>query len=149
MTDTGRVLLTAAALSLSALTFYVWRLSHLDRNGPAHLIGQLRLAQAIAVVLAAVGAIPVGLAVCRADVPLAHVDAVIGITFVFAAGYLQTREPREALLIAAGAFVLHALVDIAHRPGWLSTDLAPQWFNAGCAIGDACLCALCYWARRR
>lgn len=149
MTDTGRVLLTAAALSLSTLTYYVWRLRRLDHAGPAHLVGQLRLAQAVAVILAAIGAIPIGIAICRADVPLAHVDAVIGVAFVLVAGYLQTREPRDALLFGAGALVLHTLVDIAHRPGWLSTDLAPQWFSAGCAICDAYLAALCYWGRKK
>jgi hypothetical protein len=149
VTDTGRVLLTAAALSLSALTFYAWRLARPEHDGPARLVAQLRLAQAMALMIAAIGALPIGIAVCRADVPLAHVDAVIGVGFILAAGYLQIREPREALLIASGVLVLHALVDIAHRPGWLSTDLAPQWFNVGSAICDAYLAALCYWGRKK
>jgi hypothetical protein len=40
-------------------------------------------------------------------------------------------------------------VDIAHRPGWLSPDLAPRWYIVGCASFNVYLAALCYLARRR
>jgi hypothetical protein len=59
------------------------------------------------------------------------------------------REPRAALIIAATAFVAHALTDLAHRPGWLSPDLSPRWYVVGSAIYDVCVAALCYVATRR
>ena len=54
-----------------------------------------------------------------------------------------------ALMTLAIAFVAHALVDIAHRPGWLSPAIAPQRFIAGCAAYDVYVAALCFWARGR
>jgi hypothetical protein len=42
------------------------------------------------------------------------------------------------------AFAAHALIDILHRPGMLSPDLAPRWFVVGCAVHDVVMGALCY-----
>ncbi len=58
-------------------------------------------------------------------------------------------EPRQALLVLALAFAAHAVVDISHRPGWLSAAVAPRWFIVGCALYDVFIAALCFWARRR
>jgi hypothetical protein len=149
MTDTARVLLTAAALSASALGMLVWRVARLDPSQPERLIGQLRVSQWAAVLLAATGGVPIGLTVAQPLVPAGHLDAAIGVVFIGVAGLILLRDPREGLVLAAGAFGLHALVDIAHRPGWLSPDLAPRWFIVGCAIYDLFLAAACYWARRR
>ena len=52
--------------------------------------------------------------------------------FVLLSGLVLLREPREGLFLVAAGFVLHALVDIAHRPGWLSPDLAPRWYVVHC-----------------
>jgi hypothetical protein len=81
--------------------------------------------------------------------PDAHLDAAIGVGFVALAGLVLLREPRDGLFLAAAAYILHALVDLAHRPGWLSPDLAPRWYIVGCASYDVYIAALCYWARRR
>jgi nicotinamide riboside transporter PnuC len=149
MTDTGRALLAAAALSLAAMATLAWRIARTDPGGPERLIGELRLAQWAAVLLAAVAAIPIGLAVARLADTTSNLDAALGAVLVGVAGIVLQREPREGLLLVAAAFVVHALIDIAHRPGWLSADLAPRWFTVGCATYNVCLAALCYWGRRR
>jgi hypothetical protein len=149
MSDIARVLLTAAILSASALSTYAWRLTRLDSSDPNRVIGELHLAQWAALLLAAIGGIPIGIAVARETVTAGTLDVSIGLVFILLAGYVQRREPRDALLLAAIGFVLHALTDIAHRPGWLATGLTPRWYVVGCAVYDVYLAALCYWARRR
>ena len=149
MTDTARVLLTFAILSGVAVSVFARRITQMDPMQPERLIGELRLAQWAAILLAAAGAIPIGLSVAHQAVPFGHLDAAIGVAFIGLAGIVLQRDPREALLMVAGGFILHALVDLAHRPGVLSPDLAPRWFTAGCATYDVYLAAVCYWARRR
>jgi hypothetical protein len=147
VSDTARVLLTAAVLSSTALGVYVWKLTRPDVDGAERLIGQLRLAQWAALVLAATGAVSIGLAVANSAVLLGTVEVTIGVAFVILAGFVLTRDPREALLVCVGGFILHAFVDVAHRPGLLA-PLAPAWYFAGCAIYDVYFAAICYWARR-
>ena len=149
MNDTERVLLSAAAVSLAAVATLAWRIARTDPAGPERLIGELRLAQWAAVLLAGVGAVPIGLAVARVTDATGNLDVALGAVFVGVAGIVLQREPREGLLIVAGGFVVHALVDIAHRPGWLSAEFAPRWFTVGCAVYNVCLAGICYWARRR
>ncbi len=149
MTDTGRVVLTAAALSLTAIGMLAWRVARTDPMQPERLVGELRLAQWAAILLAATGAIPIGLAVGLPSMPGGNLDAAIGMAFVLLSGLVLLREPRDGLFMVAAGFVLHALVDIAHRPGWLSPDLAPRWYIVGCASYDVVIAALCYLARRR
>ena len=149
MNDTARVLLTAGVLSALAVSTFAWRVVQIDTEETDRLIGELRLAQWMAVLLAGVGAIPLGLALAEPGAPLANLDAALSIVFLGLAGIVLQRDPREGLLLACGGFVLHAFVDIAHRPGWLSPDLAPRWFTIGCAIHNVYLAAWCFWARRR
>jgi hypothetical protein len=149
VSDLARLLLTGSVLSLIALGTLGWRVTRLEATHPGRLVGQLRLAQWAAVVLAAMGAIPIGLALAAPGVRLAHLDAAIGVMFVGIAGLVLPRDPREGLLLLVGSFLLHALLDIAHRPGWLAQGLGPPWFMAGSATYDVCLAALCYWARGR
>jgi len=149
VTDTARVLLTAGALSLSAIAALAWRTSRTESDSPERLIGELRLSQWAAILLAATGGLPMGLAIAGATIATAHLDLAIGMLFVGLAGLILQREPRQALLLATGGFLLHAIVDIAHRPGWLSPDLVPRWFVIGCASYDIVIAAICYWARRR
>ena len=149
MTGSVGLLLVGAALSAIALSTFAWRVSRADTSDPERLIGQLRLAQWTALLYAATGGTWMGLAVtARADV-LANVDMTVGIMAVVIAGAVLLLEPKTALLTLAIAFVAHALVDIAHRPGWLSPAIAPQRFIAGCAAYDVYVAALCFWARGR
>lgn len=149
MSDTGLVLLTAAVLSIVTLGTFAFRVSRLDPTTPARLIGELRVAQAAAILITALGAMWAGLAVAAATRPATHLDAAIGIGFVMLAVFIFQREPREALLAAAGAFVLLALVALAHRPGLLPPDLAPRWFAVGTASYSVVGAAICFWTSRR
>lgn len=148
MTDLVPTLLTAAVLSGSALAMYLWRMMRLDPSGPERLVGELRLARWAALALAGLGGISMGLAVAHAAAPFGTVEVTLGLAFIVAAAVILQREPREALLYAALAFVLHALVTLMHRPGGLN-PIAPAWFSAGGAIFDIFFAAVCYWARRR
>lgn len=150
MTDTVRVLLTAAVLSAGAMTILAWQVMNADPQSPARLIGQLRLSQVAAMVLAAIGALPLGLAIAAPpDVSLAHLDAALGVIFVVTAGFVLQRDPRQGLLIAALAFIAHALADLAHRPGLLSAAIGPRWFFVSGAAYDVLIAAVCYWGQRR
>ena len=149
MTDTARLLLTAAVLSASALTVFAWRLTRVDPSHPQRLIGELRLAHLGAVLLALTGGTWIGLGVAHEADLFAGVDVSLGVAYALAAVIALHLEPRQSLLVLAGAFVLHALIDIAHRPGGLSPSVAPNWFIVGCAAYDVFIGALCFWARRR
>jgi hypothetical protein len=148
VTETARIILTAAVLSGLGLGALTWRVTRTDPEAPDRLVGQLRVAQLAALVLATVGAMPIGLALVAPPDLGAHLDAALGFAFVISAGYILTRDPREALWIAAAAFILHALVNLAHRPGWLPVELAPRWYLIGCAVFDVYLASLCFLARR-
>jgi hypothetical protein len=147
--ETALVLAIAAVLSASGLGLVGWRVVRTDPDAPERMIGELRLAQLAAVLLAAVGAISIGLAIAAPHLPGAHLDASLGAAFPMLAVLILLREPREALLLAAGGFVLHALFDLAHRPGLLRADIAPRWFLIGSPLYDLFVAGLCYWARRR
>jgi hypothetical protein len=142
-------LLTAGVLSLSTAGVFAVRLRRTDTADAARLVGQLRLSQWAAIVLAMLGGAPIGLAVASASQPLAHLDLTFGVAFGVLAGVVLHREPSHALLLASGGFVLHALLDLAHRPGWLSPAIAPLWYTAGSATYDICMAAICFWATRR
>lgn len=149
MTDTARVLLTAGVLSLSAAAMFTARLRRLDPADPARVVGELRLAQWAAVLLAALGGAPIGLAAAGSAMPFAQLDATFGIVAVVVAGLVLHREPPKALRFASAAFMTHAVVQLLHRPGWLPADLAPLWYTAGSATFDVCMAAVCFWAPRR
>ena len=149
MIDTVHVLAVAAGLSAGAVSLLAWRVARVEESHPDRLVGELRVARWAAVLLAAVGAISIGLAVGEASPALGIADAAIGMIFVGMAGIVLQRDPREGLLLSAAAFVVHALLCIGHRPGWLPVDLAPRWFIVGCAIYDVYIAGLCYWTQRR
>lgn len=139
----------AGALSGVAVSMLAWRVTRFDPSLPDRLVGELRVARWAAVLLAAVGALSIGVAIGRAEVNGADAEAAFGVVFVGMAGLVLQRDPREGLLIAAGTFILHALFLIAHRPGWLPPDLAPHWYLVGGAVYDVYVAALCFWTRRR
>ena len=149
MTDTARVLLTVAVLSASAMATVAWRVTRLDFEDPARLIGELRLMQWAGIVLAGVSGIPIGLALGVPGAPIAHLDVAAAVMFVGLAGFVLQQDPREGLLLACAGFFAHALIDVAHRPGLLSPDLAPRWYSIGCAIHNVVFAGLCFWIRRR
>jgi hypothetical protein len=149
VSDTARVLLTAGVLSAIAVATFAWRVTRIDIEDADRLIGELRLMQWAGIMLAGVSAVPMGLALAASTTPLAHLDVAVAAIFVGLAGLVLQRDPREGLLLACFGFLAHALLDIAHRPGWLAPDLAPRWYTIGCAIHNVFLAAWCFWARRR
>ena len=149
MTDTARVLLVAALLAGSGLAAFVWRLVRTDPAEPARLIGELRFAHWMALTLAATGGAWVGLAAARHAQLLSSVDLTIAIGAILLAMWTLHRETRTALVVLCAAFLTHAIVDTAHRDGWLAADLAPRWFTLGCAAFNLYLSALCFWVQRR
>ena len=149
MTDTARVLLTAGVLSLVTAGVFARRLRQIDASEPGRLVGELRLAQWAAILLAALGGAPIGFAVAGAGQPLAHLDLTCGLAFGVLAGVILHREPSQGLLLAAGGFTVHALLNLAHRPGWLSPLMMPLWYTTASATYDVCMAAVCFWAARR
>jgi drug/metabolite transporter (DMT)-like permease len=149
VTDAARTLLVACVLSAAAATMFLGRLRRLDADSPQRRIGELRAANAAAVLLAAVAAATIGFSIAHAGAATAALEMALAFLFLGAAGAMFFRDPREALLIAAIALLAHAAVDLAHRPGALSTDLIPRWYLIGCAIYDGYLSAICFVARRR
>ena len=149
MTDTARILLTGALLSASAIAVFAWRLTRVDPSQPERLIGELRLAQFAAVLLALTGGTWLGLAIAHEADLFAGLDVSLGVAFALVAIIALHLEPRQSLLVLAGAFALHAVLDVAHQPGGLSATVAPDWFIVGCAGYDVFVGALCFWARRR
>jgi hypothetical protein len=147
--DTARLVTTALVLSGSAAGVFAWRVAAIDPTQPQRLIGELRLAQLVAILLAVTGGAWLGLAVAARGEPLAALDITASIAAAVVAAIALVSEPRQALGVLSAAFMAHALIDVAHRPGWLAPGLAPRWFVVACAAYDVYLAALCYWARRR
>jgi uncharacterized membrane protein HdeD (DUF308 family) len=149
VTETARVLLTAAIVSAVALTTFVWRLTRLDRAPHQRLVDQLYLSQWAALLLAASGAVSLGLAVSAASAPGASLEVVAGLATIGLSLMVLRREPREALLSAAVLFLLHALFLWAHRPSLIVVAFVPDWWITGSAMYDVYLAALCLVATRR
>ena len=149
MSETVWLVLVTGVLSAAAVTMAAWPIARTDPRLPDRVVGELRLARWAGILVAAVGGISVGLAIARHELPMAHLDASLGVVFVGLGGVLLQREPREGLLLASGLFLAHALLNIAHRPGWLPAEVAPHWFTVGCAIYDVYMAGVCFWVWKR
>jgi hypothetical protein len=126
---------------------FVWlslRTLQLDANTPNRLIAELRLAQIGALLLAFVAGAYIGFAGVANTNAGGGLDIALALGFFVVAASAPTRDPREALIILAIAFVAHAVVDILHRPGALSVGIVPQWYLIGCAVYNIAIGALCY-----
>lgn len=132
-----------AALFAAPLAWVSWRLTREPHDSPQRIVGELRLSQTAAILLAFDAAVYAGLAAAAESVPGAAPDVALAGAFAGAALLAQLREPRQALLLLAVAFAAHALVDIAHRPGLLPT-LAPRWLAVGGAAFDLLFAATCF-----
>jgi hypothetical protein len=149
VTETARVLMVAALLAGSGFGVYVGRLLRIDASEPERLIGELRFAHWMALTLAAVGGAWVGLAAGRQTEVLSGIDLTIAIGLILTAAWTLQRDVRGALTILCIAFLAHAIIDAAHRPGLMQVDIAPRWFTLGCAAYNLYLSALCYIVQRR
>lgn len=149
MSDSPRVLLVAAVLSTAALAAFAVQVGRTETATPPRLIGQMRLAQWAALLLAASSGTTLGFVVASGTGPLVSVDAAIVIMIAGAAALALQCEPRSALLVVTAGLVAHALVTIAHRPGWLPPDAFPRWYAVGSAAYDTAMAAICAWTWRR
>jgi len=149
VSDSPRVLLVAAVLSVVALGAFAAQVGRTETATPPRLIGQMRLAQWAALLLAASSGTTLGFVVAAGTGPLVSVDAAIVIMIAGAAALSLQCEPRSALLVVTAGLVAHALVTIAHRPGWLPADALPRWYAVGSAAYDTAIAAICAWTWRR
>ena len=135
--------LVMTLMFVSALAWFSFRLTRLPHDSPERVVGELRLSQAGATLLAFDAAIVAGLAAAAEMTAGAAADVAIAGAFAGAALLAHLREPRASLALLAAAFAAHALVDIAHRPGLLPV-IAPRWLAAGGATADILLAAICF-----
>lgn len=143
MSQVAIVFLLTGVVFAAGLGWFAWRLTRLASDSPLLVVGQLRLSQAAATVLALVAGVHAGLAAAAELTPGAAADVGIAGGFAALALLALLREPRVALGLLAGAFAAHALVDIAHRPGLLPT-IVPRWLAVGGAMVDLVLAAICF-----
>lgn len=145
-TEALRTAAIAFAALAAGLTYLAVRTAAIPVNAPERLIAELRLAQIAALLLAMAAGAYVGLAVAHEARPGVGLDIALAVGFFIVAAATLIRDPRHALTILALAFAAHAVVDVAHRPGWpLPDGVAPRWYSIGCAVYDAYIGALCYW----
>ncbi len=144
MSDVLQALLVTAVASGAGFVWLSLRTLQLDTNAPSRLIAELRLAQIGALLLAFVAGSYIGFAGVASTAAGGGLDIALALGFFVVAASAPTRDPREALIILAIAFVAHAVVDILHRPGALSVGIVPQWYLIGCAVYNIAIGALCY-----
>ncbi len=144
MSDVLLALLVTAVTSGAGFVWLSLRTLQLDTNAPNRLIAELRLAQTGALLLAFVAGAYIGFAGVANATAGGGLDIALALGFFVVAASAPTRDPREALIILAIAFVAHAIVDILHRPGALSVGIVPQWYLIGCAVYNIAIGALCY-----
>ena len=145
-TEALRTTAIAFAGLAAGLTMLSVRTAAIPVTAPERLIAELRLAQIAALLLVMVAGAYIGLAVAHEARQGVGLDIALAVGFFVVAAATLVRDPRHALTILALAFAAHAVVDVAHRPGWLLPDaVAPRWYSIGCAVYDAYVGALCYW----
>jgi hypothetical protein len=126
-------------------SWHAIRTSFIPATSPDRLVAELRLAQFAALLLAMTGGVYIGFAVNAETVPGVGFDVAFAIGFLVIGASTLVRDPRQALTMLALAFAAHAVIDVAHRPGWLADGIAPRWFLIGCAVYDVYIGALCYF----
>lgn len=141
--------LRTAAVAFGALLIGVawqsFRTASVPATSPERLVAELRLAQITALLLVMSAGAYLGFAVAAESRPGVGFDIALALGFFVIAAATMVRDPRQALTILALAFAAHAVVDVAHRPGWLPDGIAPRWYAIGCAVYDLFIGALCYF----
>jgi hypothetical protein len=144
-TEAFQTTVVAFAMLGAALTWQAVRAAMVPVSSPERLVAELRLAQMAALLLSLSAGAYIGLAVAHEAEPGVGVDIALTVGFFVTAAATLVRDPRQALTILALAFAAHAILDVAHRPGWLLPDgMAPRWYSIGCAVYDVYIGALCY-----
>lgn len=144
MSEALRTVLVAFATLAAGFLWQSVRTAAVAPSSPERLIAELRLAQMAALLLTLSAGAYIGFAVVRETEPGVGLDIALAVGFLVVAAVTMLRDPRQALTIVAAAFVAHAVLDIAHRPGLLPEALAPRWYAVGCAVYDVFMAAVCY-----
>jgi hypothetical protein len=145
-TEAFQTTVVAFAMLGAALTWQAVRAAMVPVSSPERLVAELRLAQMAALLLSLSAGAYIGLAVAHEADRGVGVDIALSVGFFVTAAATLVRDPRQALTILALAFAAHAILDVAHRPGWLLPDgMAPRWYSIGCAVYDVFIGALCYF----
>jgi hypothetical protein len=126
-------------------SWHAIRTSFIPAASPDRLVAELRLAQFAALLLAMTAGVYIGFAVAAETVAGVGFDVAFAVGFLVIGASTLVRDPRQALTMLALAFAAHAVIDIAHRPGWLPDGIAPRWYLIGCAVYDVYIGALCYF----
>ncbi len=142
MTEAFRTTLVAFGALGLGLTWQAVRTALIPVSSPDRLVDELRLAQMAALLLAMSAGAYVGLAVVHEARPGVGFDVALAVGFFVAAATTLVRDPHQALTILALAFAAHAVLDVAHRPGW---PLPDGWRPAGTRL--AAPCTMCTSAR--
>jgi hypothetical protein len=137
------VLLVGIALA-AGFTWMGVRTAAIPVSSPERLVAELRLAQIAALLLALTAGAYIGFAAAHENQLGSGIDVALALGFFVVGATTLVRDPRQALTIVALAFAAHALVDIAHQPGWLPDGVAPRWYAVGCAIFDVYIGAIAY-----
>jgi hypothetical protein len=146
VTEAFQTTVVAFAMLGAALTWQAVRAAMVPVSSPERLVAELRLAQMAALLLSLSAGAYIGLAVAHEADRGVGVDIALSVGFFVTAAATLVRDPRQALTILALAFAAHAILDVAHRPGWLLPDgMAPRWYSIGCAVYDVFIGALCYF----
>ena len=146
VTEAFQTTVIAFAMLGAALTWQAVRAAMVPVSSPERLVAELRLAQLAALLLSMSAGAYIGLAVAHETERGVGVDVALAVGFFVTAAATLVRDPRQALTILALAFAAHAILDVAHRPGWLLPDgMAPRWYSIGCAVYDVYIGALCYF----
>ena len=143
--EASRTLLLVCLSIAAGFSWQGFRTAAIPVNAPERLVAELRLAQVGALLLVACAAAYFGFAASHENVPGTGLDVSLALGFGLLAGWTLVRDPRQALTVLAVAFVAHALLDIAHRPGLLPHGPAPRWYLVGCAVFNVYLGAVAYW----
>jgi len=145
VTEASQTILVAFVLIGTGLTWQAIQAARVPVNSPDRLVNELRLAQLAGLLLVMSAGAYIGLAVAHEARPGVGFDVALAVGFFVVGAATLVRDPRQALTILALAFAAHAILDVAHRPGWLLPDgVAPRWYSIGCAVYDVYIGALCY-----
>ncbi len=144
-TETLRALVAAFVALGGALAWLAARAGAVPGGTPERLIAEFRVVRLASLLLAVTAGTSMGLAAAYEGVPSGALDVTFAAGFVALAAVALTRDPRQALMLLAGGFAAHALIAIAHRPGWLSPEVGPRWFFIASAVYDVLVGAICYF----
>lgn len=144
MSEAQRTLAVAFGALLLGVAWQSVRTARVPPSSPERLVSELRLAQLGALLLVMSAGAYIGFAVSSEQRPGVGLDIALALGFLVAAAATMIRDPRQALTILALAFAAHAVLDVAHRPGWLPVGITPRWYAVGCAVYDVIVGALCY-----